>query len=745
MKCIVNTAAFIILLGLLLTSCTKGLGRSLGRRNALEFRQYERFELTIKSPGTFENPFDPAQIDITGEFLTPSRKTVQVPAFYYQPYRRSQDAKGNEILTPDGDAVFKIRFAWGELGEYRYRVIARRKGHSRILGAGEFKVVASEAQGYVRRSETAPLYFQFDSGASYFAIGENMCWPSAGGTYDYDKWMPKLVAHGGNYIRLWLINEWSKLSLEHLSLSPGDGNGLGRYDQQAAWRIDYILERADRLDLKVMMCIDSFNSLDATGIYSQWNRYPYNAANGGPCETPAEFFTDTEAKRLFKQRLRHLVARWGYATQVLSWEFWNEVDIVNDYHSANVAAWHEEMAAYLRSIDSWAHLITTSFANTPGDPEVDGLEQLDYVQSHNYGAEDTAGMIAQISRQKIEAYGKPHYFGEYGTDWRFRENTNDPDGIHLHNGLWAAMLSGSAGTAMTWWWDNYIEPNNLYHHFAPVAAFAADVNWAQENYLPGEVADLRYVPGHEPAVSGTLTVNPPGESWNEGSPLNQPHTYSVNNEGEVTNLAVLSRVQHGLVNHPDWHNPATFLVNYPGPGRFVVSVSGVSGWGGAALSITLDGEQVLAADFADTLPDNHETMHQYDGPYGIDVPAGEHSIVVKNRGADWFFTSYQLTNYLTVPNLRVLALSNPTSALVWVQNKENTWWNHHRGIAPQPVNQSEITLTGFSQGEYEIQHWDTYRGTVVQTIPYACGDGTITLTTPAGLLTDAAYKIKKTN
>ena len=46
--------------------------------------------------------------------------------------------------------------------------------------------------------------FQLDSGASYTAIGENMCWcETAQETYAYDDWMGKLAAAGGNYIRLW--------------------------------------------------------------------------------------------------------------------------------------------------------------------------------------------------------------------------------------------------------------------------------------------------------------------------------------------------------------------------------------------------------------------------------------------------------------------------------------------------------------------------------------------------------------
>jgi hypothetical protein len=39
--------------------------------------------------------------------------------------------------------------------------------------------------------------------------------------------------------------------------------------------------------------------------------------------------------------------------------------------------------------------------------------------------------------------------------------------------LWAAPFAGYAGTGMYWWWDNYIDPNNLWGEFRPVADFFA--------------------------------------------------------------------------------------------------------------------------------------------------------------------------------------------------------------------------------------------------------------------------------
>jgi len=188
-------------------------------------------------------------------------------------------------------------------------------------------------------------------------------------------------------------------------------------------------------------------------------------------------------------------------------------------------------------------------------------------------------------------------------------------------------------------------------------------------------------------------------------------------------------------------NTATFLVYYPMPGRFEVIVSGVSGLCDSALSISLDGSTVLEEWFWDTPHD--VVTHGYDGSYGIDVPAGPHTIVVDNVCSGWFYASYRLKNYLTSPNLRVLALSNDTSALVWVQNKMHTWWNQAQGVTPQPVGSCAITLGGFLPGTYAVEQWDTYAGTSVALPDYVSADGNLVLTTPDGLTADVAYKARR--
>merc|ERR1711908_180856 len=58
----------------------------------------------------------------------------------------------------------------------------------------------------------------------------------------------------------------------------------------------------------------------------------------------------------------------------------------------------------------------------------------------------------------------------------------DPTGIGLHNVLWGSMSSMGAMTSMTWWWDHWVGPNRLYHHFSGIRKFVGQIAWQQYSW-----------------------------------------------------------------------------------------------------------------------------------------------------------------------------------------------------------------------------------------------------------------------
>ncbi|MCY3021853.1 MAG: DUF5060 domain-containing protein [Planctomycetota bacterium] len=697
--------------------------------NATSVPRYGRAELTFRINAAVANPFDPGEIDVTAVVRTPSGKHVAVPGFYYQDFTRS--TKGaDEKLTARGQTVWKVRYAPLERGTHSIWVeVGLRAGRyeSPVL---QFRCVSGPSHGFVRCGDGQPRLFELDDGTPYFPVGMNVCWGR--NTQDYERWLGKLEANGCTWARLW-IGPWDLFTLENTT-------GLGRYDQAAAWRLDYVTELAERKGIYLMFCLESFNSLRASAPNEYWQGCPYNSANAGPCNIPEEFFTNAEARRLFRQRLRYITARWGYSTHVFAWELWNEVDIIEEYVAAEVAPWHAEMARCLKRLDPNRHMITTSFANSPGDPAVDGLREMSFVQTHSYGAADIAGELRRYCLDKAARYRKPHIVGEFGLDADAKGNGQDPEGEHMHEGIWASSLSLAAGTAMIWWWDNYIEPRNLYHHYKPLARFFAGVDWGEHELRPAQ-AGFRFTGAYPGRV---LDVRIAGRHnvW-EDHPSNRPLTVTVQRDGTVIGADNLGANLHGLVNHKPWHNPVTFETECGREWVLAVTVAGVNQYGGATLKIFVDDELFAACDFVTDQSRDKETVTRFNGEYSIEVPAGKHSIRVVNAGRDWLLCSYKLLGYAlkTTPDLRAFGMQDDTLALLWIQNETASRYARTMEIKPQTVEHAVLTVNGLRKGRYLVEWWDTTRGEVRREHATAT-DGALTIPVPP-VATDIAVKLRR--
>lgn len=707
---------------------------------AREVAQFSRGELAVDLSANFDNPFDSSDLALDAVIRSPSGKTMSVPGFLFRDYTREL-RNGREVLTPVGEPSWRVRFAPIEAGEHTASVVARDRSGS-VTNTLRFSVLASNATGFVRVSADDRRYFAFDNGQPFFPVGANVCWAYGPGTFNYDEWFARFAAAGCNYARLWLSPHWTTFALEQPG-KPEDGKGLGQYDLANAWRIDHVLDLATHHGMRLMLCIDSYNILREKDGYPQWDATPHNAKNGGPLQRPAEFWTNGVMERLYQDKLRYLVARYGWSPHVLSWEFWNEADITTGYRSGPSRDWHAKMTAALRALDPWRHLITTSFASTAGDKEVDALPGLDYIQTHHYGSPDLVPTLARAQAQKL-AFGKPHVVGEIGADAGGPRANDDPRGYQIHDPIWISLVTGGAGTAQPWWWDNAIAPKNLYGLFRPAAKFVADIDWPREAFKStAPVVEWGEKPAPVPRRDLVLCNGP--TSWS-ASEFNQPRRVTVNRDGASGQLPV-GGVQHGLGGHRALHNPVTFEFDLPAPTRFEVEVTDVSGWGGAKLQLTLDGKTALEKAFTD--PDgstNTRTLRQYAGRYGLEIPAGRHTVVVENTGADWFMVSYRVRELLeqTKPPVLAWALVGRRTAVAWLRHEDRSWQALCVGKQTfAPVPPLHLTLSGLTPGAWAAEVWDTWTGRVIQQASVtadASGQGRIGV---PSIEHDAAVKLRR--
>ena len=240
---------------------------------------------------------------------------------------------------------------------------------------------------------------------------------------------------------------------------------------------------------------------------SDWINNPYNIVLG--LKSPYQFFTNAEAKRITKNLLRYIVARWGYATNILAWELWNEItnmangQDISQKTLQDISDWHAEMAGFLRSIDPYQHLITTSLGGTSKSNWLfsRAFSSLDIVQNHNYqniqkmsSSEQLSVVLYRGSAEASMLYpDKPFFMGEFGfgQDNPARQYVDkDPYGIDLHNSLWSSTFSGSMGPASFWFWG-YLKRQDLYKRFRPVLTFLSSLPILSDSFQPATTGEIQ--------------------------------------------------------------------------------------------------------------------------------------------------------------------------------------------------------------------------------------------------------------
>ena len=426
-------------------------------KQAVEKYGYVFFDINSAAP--YSNPYNPDDIRIDITFKDPNNSQVILPCFY---------VSGNSAASR-----WQGRFTPRKAGQYSYQakvfVNGAMEGKSEAFN---LTVKDSNKDGFLHLNPKSNYFLQYDSGKPFRGIGENVCWdprPNEDQKYKYEYMLPLLGANGCNFTRIWMCPwnmplEWS-------------GFGLGRYNETAAARLDTILSLAERNGLYVMLTLDFhgvFKSVkDPWGGGDYWTTNPYNAVNGGPCSNVAAFFSNPAAKNIYKKRLRYIVARWGYNPHLGVIEFFNEVDhTFNDgdanVPASNIVSWHDEMSAYLKSIDPFGHLVSTSLSHKT-IPGLWNLSTLDFSQTHIYGPTDN---IYDTITSHINSYNKTYVTGEFAYSW---ENAGT-DANHpayrreLHMGMWRGMFSPTPILPMTWWWESFAG-NNDWDVFKAVSTY----------------------------------------------------------------------------------------------------------------------------------------------------------------------------------------------------------------------------------------------------------------------------------
>lgn len=687
--------------------------------------QYQKWEakVFIANPN-FTNPYDYTQVCLTSVFTSPSGQTKTIEGFWKDGYNVSNLTTG--LLAKNAaENGWYIRFTPTEVGTWTYSMTFTDLQGTSSAQTGSFQCSASSEKGFIRRQEEKN-YLKFDNGSPYVPIGQNLCWYDHRGIGDLKTWMDPMSDNKANYIRYWLCYwatelEWSPTTFNYPYI------GLKQYEQSHAYELDWLIDYAKQKGLYIDFCIQNHGQLQKTGGLGndspQWETNPYNTALGGPCGSPAEYWSNPIAKATYKNKLRYLVARWGYSTNIMAWEFFDEMDLTEDYKNniVNATNWVNEMAEHLKTIDPNQHLTTNSYTYTDAGANVFFNNNIDISQVHYYDGIDSnkpptnanyETIIATQAKTMTEKYNKPFMTGEFGlfvNDQVGNTAIYDAEAVMMHNIMWSTMLNGSMGPGATWWWSSYTHPfgAKTYKIFKQLADFTTThMDVAAKNYKP--ITPIFTSPGN----FQTAIITPQYAGYHPPTYDAAPapsNKFTISSDGSLFPVPTnLSNVLFGGY-HPWAINPPTFEVNFPVAGEFKVLVTSRGVTSTSTLVITVDGVVALTKND----PSN--------ASYSVNISAGKHTIKVENTANEWIeIGSFTCTNYIPggVPIIGN-ALRDSNHVVGWMHNRDYNWQylKNNNNIPPPTLSNASMNLSGMTPNQrFTIQFFSTTTNEVLSTV-----------------------------
>ncbi len=678
-------------------------------------RRFERLELAVRLDAEYRNPFNFEEMNLFAEFVAPSGKKVRIDGFLYRKYELILFGRDAETIGSPGNPEWRLRFAPTETGTWRWRVqLKDRNGRSTETAWKRLTVESSKNPGFLRVSRRDPRYLAFDSGRSFYGLGfASHFWNTRNVVLYTKHYLNQLAAFGGNY---------TSINLEVVGnggFGLQVGKPLGVYSLENAFRLDYILECAERRGIYLIACLHQTK----IAMLSHWKNSIYSTENGGPCAAPEEFFSSQEMRRIVKNRLRYLIARWGYSTNLLGFEIFNEVNYTDGFRKnpTSVVDFHREIGSYLRTIDPNRHLISTCFGSSEACelPEIWHLPEIDFTITHSY-ANDIAGELFNRQRNKAR-YGKPVIGGENGMPANFcgQAQRVDPSGISFHNNLWASLVTKSAGNVLQWWYSHFHDPLDLYGaHYPQFRRFIEGIAFDREEFRAEEPVLSRSGVSESGAKEFPCVIRWPNEPLPEYTLAADGIWWNDSAAGKALFAADLDCRQRapqlpGLLREKG--SPGSSLkLRCTLPRETVMRIfPAATGTKGSVLIVSVNGRTLPPFSLADRDGKNNPFAKEFS--HGLEVPLhiGVNALEVKNLGDAFVsFSSFRIDRFGggdQAENVRAGALSGPRIKLVWIQNKQNTWYKVYCGEKVETVRGIRLHFEHLD-GLWELNWYDPYEG-----------------------------------
>jgi Cellulase (glycosyl hydrolase family 5) len=634
--------------------------------------------------------------ELWAEVVTPGGQKLTLPAYY-------ADA-----------GLYAVRARPDEIGAYRFGAVSET-----TLGIRKTDVVVSlvspaTVQNTARTRLPSilidpknPRRLARTDGLPYLPVGANLAWAPDGVTDRvgyYEKAFPAFAKANLNWMRIWMAH-WDGLNLDWLPAYMGPSPKAGVMSAEVAENWDRILAAAEENGVYVQLVLQHHGQY-TTASDSNWAENPWNAANpGGFLASPEDFFTDPNARIITLIKYRYIVARWGWSPAIVAWELFNEVhwtDAMRHGREAEVARWHSDVASYIRSVDVYGHLITTS-TESLRSPIYD---KMDYCQPHLYAANMIAA--ARTFETAPTALTKPVFYGEEGDDHQPVTDDVKKAGLNLIPTVWASIMGQGAMAAQPWngW---LIMDQNRLDELGAVFRFLAISRVAMQ----GDLEPFSCVVECKERFPMRIIA---GQFWQRRPAPD--FDYPVDGTEPLDAADVPATLVGSAASRADGYpGRATYHLTLAHTGLMAAHVYSVAEAGGG-LDVSVDDKIVASHVWAagKGAPGNPNLEFA--------VPAGKHTLVLSNPGPDWIGVS-AVDMGIDISALSLIGRRNDHFIEAWIWNKPNLYL-----LTPYPAVTGTVDFDNVPAGTWKVTWWNTQKGVPAETKVVVHPGGTLRLETP---------------
>ena len=333
---------------------------------------------------------------------------------------------------------------------------------------------------WIRVAADAP-YFVDEGGAAWTPVGQNdaLTWPEFEGLLGrrdlprVERHLRWLKASGVTVLRLML--EYCHFENAFLE------RPAGAFDPLMVQGWDDLVALCRRVGIRLLL-----TPFDTFFTWNNWDRHPYNKANGGPCDSRERLLTCPSTRPYIKRRLEFATRRWGEDGAIFAWDVWNELHPVQGENRPTCFQdFIDDVAPWLKALERRLHGHARPLTASVFGPELEWkpwLKQpifrhpaLDFASSHFYEEGtidfpvDTVAAAVSVGRLVREALAeiydmRPFLDSEHGPIHTFKDHgltLPEPfDDEYFRHVQWAHLASGGAGGGMRW-------PNRDPHTLTP--------------------------------------------------------------------------------------------------------------------------------------------------------------------------------------------------------------------------------------------------------------------------------------